>query len=48
MSADDRAALIERIEYRLWQLDGTDLAAVALVTGLSIEELRDLGGLDVD
>lgn len=40
------AALIEAVEHALWKLDGTTLAAVALITGMSVEELNDLGGLD--
>lgn len=40
------SALIEAITYRLWRLDSTQLAAVALTSGFDIETLRDLGGLD--
>ena len=33
------------IETALGSLDGTDEAAVSLMTGLSSEELDDLGGM---
>lgn len=39
------AELIEAVYTQLRKLDGTTLAAVALITGLSLEELQELGGL---
>lgn len=44
--AQQNAELIEAITNQLWKLDGDELAAVALITGFTREELRDLGGLD--
>lgn len=41
---DDRRRLVERTLEALRQLDGTDAAAVSLVSGLSREELDGLGG----
>lgn len=42
----DRAELIEAVASALWKLDGSTLTAVAFMTGLSVAEIRDLGGLD--
>lgn len=39
------AELIEAVYSALWKLDGSQLAAVALVTGFSVEEIQELGGL---
>lgn len=44
--SDQNAALIEAVERTLWKLDGSTLAAVALITGFSIAEIDALGGLD--
>jgi len=44
--SEQNVALIEAVERALWKLDGSTLAAVALITGFSIAELDDLGGLD--
>jgi len=45
MTPDQRIEIIEAVTNALWKLDGDDLARVALVTGFSVDELRDLGGL---
>lgn len=42
----DRSALLEAVRASLSRLDGSRLAAVALMTGFSIEEVDALGGLD--
>lgn len=44
--AQKNVELIEAITNALWRLDGDELACVALATGFTREELRDLGGLD--
>lgn len=43
MKRDD---LIDEVSRELWKLDGTTLAAVALLTGFSVEAIRDLGGVE--
>lgn len=45
MTPDQRIEIIEAVTKALWRLDGSQLAAVALITGFSAEEIRDLGGL---
>ena len=40
-----RAEINDGIKAALGQLNGTDAAAVSMMTGLSAEELDDLGGL---
>ena len=42
----ERAELIEAVYNALWKLDGTTLAAVALITGFDVEQIKDLGGVD--
>ena len=44
--SEPNTELIEAIERQLWKLDGSTLAAVALITGFDLDTLRDLGGLD--
>ena len=46
MTPNERIELIEAVTNALWKLDGSQLAAVALVTGFTFDEIRDLGGID--
>jgi hypothetical protein len=41
----EREELIEAICNSLWKLDGTTLAAVALITGFTVDQIEDLGGV---
>lgn len=46
MSEQERSALIEAVYNVLWKIhDQDELVKIALVTGFSLDELRDLGGL---
>lgn len=37
--------LIAAIERQLYKLDGTEIAAIALISGFDFETIRELGGL---
>jgi hypothetical protein len=42
----DRDATQQAVEQHLARLDGTDVAAVSLITGFTAQELRELGGIE--
>lgn len=42
----EREDLIEAVYNALWKLDGTTLAAVALITGFDFEQIENLGGVE--
>ena len=46
MSDTNPELLIEAITNALWKLDGTTLAAVALITGFDLNTIDELGGLN--
>ena len=46
MSPEDRAQIVEQVERLLWRMDEEPLLAIALISGLDVETLRDLGGLE--
>lgn len=46
MDEETRIAIIEEVERHLWKLrDHDELVRVALATGMTVQELFDLGGL---
>jgi hypothetical protein len=46
MTPEQRADLVDSVERELWRMDAEPLYAIALISGISVECLRDLGGLE--
>lgn len=45
MTSSERAAFNERVREALRELDGTTTSAVALLTGLTRDQIAKLGGI---
>lgn len=43
--SENNSELIDAVTNELWKLDGTELLAVALVTGFDLDTIRALGGI---